>query len=1126
MISGSCKIRICILAILSALTAIRAYADYGFVQKAVLQGETGFVCEYDEFAGCVQYASAWDGGAALKLSSGVALPEDDADGMVSYSWKINAPADGIYRIILNATRPAENDYYSDWVLEVNGERADVVKGTAEENNQTFANRADVRLLSGANTLKISVAPRKRGGGFWFILDKMRLCRYEPDSAATAVVENMRFADGVLGADITNTFTDDFYADVYAARFTGESLCSLEKRTVLFEKGQQKTAEFSVGAQNGDILKLLVWNSTTMLPCAEPEQLTVNAVDFAPLNVFEQERGIRVSFAADDDTGYTVYDYFDNEILSGTASASDGTAELTVSGGLPVGWYSVRSGDKQLAAFSVVPEYDGRSESSSPFAADFAAAWLVKNSSGTDYDKIAQYCRAIRLAGIDTVRERVSPGAIDKGGGMYDFSGLHKTTRIMKANDLDVSAVFHSAPDWAKEEGGSFYGELSDIYAFMKNAAAAMGDEVDSWEIWNEQDEQLYSTETADRYAAFFKAAAIGAADGGDAKKILGGLAQSPRVRNYCELMLENDVLRYADAYNYHTYTKDSGADTAYLPANSMQAHYMKKTAYDSGDTPIWITETGVHCAVGDDGRNLAPAQKKLQARCAVTNQVTALANGARRVFWFVIPSYNENGKNFGAFTSDHMPNPAYSAMSVMTDVLKKAEYIGEMKADGVNAYVFDTGEQSCAVLWADSERTVSLPVSSGYIVDIMGGKTDIEPSWSISVGPDPIYLVSDDILSAGCYFSQSFPAGKAAAGDFSEAERIVLCARPEISSRTEAKFRGYRVSANDTIPVEIYNFNNKAVTGELRACAEFDGTVTVPGTVSIPPMGKTTVNISIAADGAVGEEMYNIRVYGIFGGEETTSAVMRVIFTYPQSKLDEITLYKSDSSTDTQNPGAWRVNNISGGSAAADIDDGSVRFSVNFQNSGTRWFYPVFKTPPAYNSGVKNSKGFAFTVGADRDYDNVYLNAMLYYDGAVSLFYLGSKPYTIKQGTHTYFVPWEAFVYSSGTVGTERTVTPGKVTSVSVGLNSYTGGTVEYTVSNVGYYFENEEKAKKSVRLTEENGVIGISTSGCDADITANGRTVTKEELAMLGRGKYFITAALSDGSKSSATDFGVFYIE
>ena len=118
----------------------------------------------------------------------------------------------------------------------------------------------------------------------------------------------------------------------------------------------------------------------------------------------------------------------------------------------------------------------------------------------------------------------------------------------------------------------------------------------------------------------------------------------------------------------------------------------------------------------------------------------------------------------------------------------------------------------------------------------------------------------------------------------------------------------------------------------------------------------------------------------------------------------------------------------------------------------------MFKTPPAYNSDVGRSKGFTFTVTSDKTYDNVYLNAMLYYDGAASLFYLGTRPYVLTEGTHTYFVPWNVFVYNTGTSGAERTVTPSKVTSVSVGFNAYGAGNVEYKLSNVGYYFEEQDK--------------------------------------------------------------------
>ena len=141
MITGICKRILCLATVLAAgFTAASAEPiSYGFVEKFVQQGESGFVCEYEQYSESIHKVSAWNAGAALKLSNGTVLPDGDADGMISYTWDINAVEAGIYRIILNATPPAKDNYYSDWVLYINGEQADINKGTTEENNQTFAN---------------------------------------------------------------------------------------------------------------------------------------------------------------------------------------------------------------------------------------------------------------------------------------------------------------------------------------------------------------------------------------------------------------------------------------------------------------------------------------------------------------------------------------------------------------------------------------------------------------------------------------------------------------------------------------------------------------------------------------------------------------------------------------------------------------------------------------------------------------------------------------------------------------------------------------------------------------------------------------------------------------------------
>ncbi len=163
----------------------------------------------------------------------------------------------------------------------------------------------------------------------------------------------------------------------------------------------------------------------------------------PSHVFEEkdeaEFTLRFSDYPTSDTAYTVIaeDYFHNRIKAEkfTLSAGSLSAKLNL-GSLPVGWYRliISDGESNLynSGFAVTHNLEDRKENPH-FAMDFASFALVK-SGKTEIENLS---RAIRLAGIDFVRERYYWSYSDK---MYKYQN-----EAISAQGFDVLNLFCDSP---------------------------------------------------------------------------------------------------------------------------------------------------------------------------------------------------------------------------------------------------------------------------------------------------------------------------------------------------------------------------------------------------------------------------------------------------------------------------------------------------------------------------------------------------------------------------------------------------------------------------------------------------------------------------------------------------------
>ncbi len=592
---------------------------------------------------------------------------------------------------------------------------------------------------------------------------------------------------------------------------------------------------------------------------EDSELLLSA---AKVDVFDCRYPISVQinhlFKEAGEVGYSVTDYFGNKLCEGKLSGKAGELISLTRGlkGHPTGYFTVNVGDK-VYPYVVTPSFENRTLEDSPFAMDFASTYLVKN-----VDNVEALASAARLAGVTWVRERAQWASFEKQKGVYTFSGVEAHFRAIDKTGLKILAMLEAAPTWAVSDlnstnraGGYLNNQLS-IYEMTKAMAAYYKGIVDAWELANEPDGGR--SETAEQYAAWFKAAALGVA-AGDPNVIIShaGMCVPDSHHTYVDLALANGIMNYSQIFNYHSHTPQASnwhtpKFTNFLPTQMNSA----TTLYETLSKPTWVTEAGMKIMT------TVPTQKHLlnQARYTVTSTAQSLSLGNEKHFWFVLSPYVEAGGDFGTFSSSLEPYPSLAAEAVMTDILGEARYLGDIP--GIQNYsyasglLFHTGSRMVAVLWTfDPGLKYTYTFASDLpviVTDMMGNQTLIEPEngkISVQYSGDPIYITFNTPITD--LYAQKAVAAEIEPLTFTPSDRIIMT--PEFEgydiNDTDTKKYGHVLKDGMTVKVRIGNYNDFAITGSVSA--EIPG-YEVKGTdqvVTVQPFTEEFITLTLKKTG-------------------------------------------------------------------------------------------------------------------------------------------------------------------------------------------------------------------------------------------------------------------------------------
>ena len=815
------------------------------------------------------------------------------------------------------------------------------------------------------------------------------------------------------------------------------------------------------------------------------------------NIFEQDEKIKatINFADKDRKEHTLFysvrDYFGNSIKEETVQIKNTDKyDLTFDENQKLGHYSVyteldgKPTGKNMW-FSVVKDTDEREYHETSFSVDVCGTYYLLGST-----LIEDYARALHLAGVTHVRERAVASWENPKQGEYNWTNPDRVYGAYEKYGIKVMPCTHDVQSWNRIENGKLPMDLKPVYEFAKLRAERYGENVE-WEMWNEPDLANFATnyETADNFAAFLKAYALGVHDANVGSKAIAPSFAYP-AGEYAELLMQNEVSKFADAYSFHGH-RGSGTGTTedgYLtvpPGWTSHIEFTKK--YDMYHKPVYLTEAGVYTKLTSGKKDVEVERQRSQARYAATSLIESVAMNLQRDSYFVMPSVIEGQLQWGMFSNNHTPYQAYNVISALTDSLGEAKYVNAIPnmPEGVYAHVFKDGEDYVAAVWSETETQVSIASSSneGKLIDIMGNSSDItavDGKFTVNASPDVLYIRISGGFTGASEFKYAPKQNEPT--ELTDAQKIVITQTYPVDKRVDSKIDGYKLNPDEqtAVQVEVYNFNDKKMNGKIKA-QSFAGWVVSPKEqeVELDASGKATLSFSITGSDEVADGVQvPLQFIGEFDGKETTRSVTN-IRTIDYGEITPV------YTKETKDASRW-IKNVAGGALLEIVQETSDVISVDCTFAdGDKWLYPQFVLDETTNYG--GSAGFIYDIYFEEEPVDFTPRVYVYETNGCGYF-LSAGIKGLKQGWNTVTVPWSSFSAFDGAASDDNFhLDTEEIVKISVGINSRVEKGA-FKIRNIGYYNLKAENIFPEINIISPmKGATAVENEiNIEADITGN----------------------------------------
>ncbi len=580
----------------------------------------------------------------------------------------------------------------------------------------------------------------------------------------------------------------------------------------------------------------------------------------PGNIFLAGERVHVPCPFGENANWRAVDYDGKTVATGRIE--NGGADL---GQLPVGFYEVFDTAEPGAnhvCLGVLRRLKAPTPLTSPICIDVAMAWFYPPA------KMKTVANLCALAGINSVRDRLNWAEMEPERGR--FSGPNRydaSARAQSQAGLQVLQVMHRSPAWANPDTRRFPLDLRDIFNFDKAMAQRWRNEVVAFEPWNEADIKMFGGHTGSEMASLQKAAYLGLKVGNPNVIACWNVFATHRASTLRD-MQQNRAWPYFDTFDLHHYEPFANYSKLYADFRAVSA-----------GRPLWVTECSVPVKWHGDPRLQEPTPQDLRIQSERVAKTYALAvhEGAKAVFYFLLPHYVEGQTQFGILHRDLTPRPAYVALAAAGRLLADARPVGGLRtaSPSIHGYLFrakpDGASADVLVIWSDHDVDLELPETPIACSDHLGRGIETEGR-RLRVTPAPKYV----LFSPGAHFDL---APSPATPPFLPGKPSPIVLQALLPERTILLSRSaYRLPAiqSATISIYGYNFGKETVHGHLEVKTPTGCRVRFPEEVTLQPGDRKELSFRLTCN-STNTSVITLGVVGHFGAAGKAVLSLRLI---------------------------------------------------------------------------------------------------------------------------------------------------------------------------------------------------------------------------------------------------------
>ena len=669
--------------------------------------------------------------------------------------------------------------------------------------------------------------------------------------------------------------------------------------------------------------------------------------------------------------YEIRDWQGKVITEGTWRDS----KLKIASCLPLGYYRLILKNPNITgdrSFAIVPELKERKNIRNEFFSLYSGAAIGGKNIDAHFrnaDSSEMMCQLIELAGIHYVRDGFSWEGCNSAKNVFNYNTPQgRMGVIYQAHGIQCMNMTVRAPQWTKVVSSKLPDDLLALYKAFANFASSQKKYATEWEFWNEPDLTVNAPAPVWHYAACLKAAALGTSSG-DPSAIFtnGGLSN---MNGYYEnILIQNGICNYIDAFNLHTYNSPS----RYKWYVGWARRLLKEAGHE--DMPIIFTETSTeaegktesiieYCKIKNGipqklGRH-SIRQEMLLAEFYPKSMLAFMKEGVARAYFFFFAPYNERegSKDWGVMRRDGTVKPVYGAMSSMTWLLANARYIGNVylgenfsghllkRYDGKDILVFWSNsplDQNFEYLTVDKteslcERELVIPGVSGdcILFDLFGKGENVSPisgTLHLMASRYPAYLIGKitiPVVEAG----KPLPSVVRRKQSREIDSTIVFDAylNNDDFGIMDQNTTAFLKKNEGRMELVVYNFSKEKKLG--RVIVSGGNLIGIPENLELQPFEKKIIKCIYTPL----ENKFRtiLKLHGVFKEKTTSSLAIPVISE--QFLLNDC----FSSLVKAEQPKFWRKNSSGKMDISVDTEENCIRFDTAFKQTQGKWAYPEY----------------------------------------------------------------------------------------------------------------------------------------------------------------------------------------